>query len=145
MDDASAERLDPCQGTRKIVHLEIGQRERVSRAAPASVDADGRPRGARLPTPTLGTGLERKAKQAAPEAARALGVIGWELDQRGSRCHPLTLLAIPSVDRPSVAAEESPDANDYFQTRSAGWSLHGIHLRVAQQDGDVWLAANQLF
>ena len=74
MDHAPAERPDALERLRQVAHDEVRQRERITGAAPAFVDADrgrvrvGLPSG---PLPTL-TGAQRDAEELGPETAGAL-------------------------------------------------------------------------
>src|SRR5204862_6882887 len=90
MYDRSTVRAHALERSRQIVHREVGQRERVARAAPASTDANGGRRGVRLPALALPgpARLQLETQHARPETPSALGVIGGELDQGGtSRQH----------------------------------------------------------
>jgi hypothetical protein len=83
VDDAAAELGDALERRGDVVDLEVGQRERVPGPAAAFVHADGRCAGAGLPARALPLAalLELGFQQAAPEAQRALRVVGRELDQ----------------------------------------------------------------
>ena len=106
MDDAAAERLDPLERLREIVDGEVGQGERVSGAAPPFVDADRRDGRTRLPAGSLplASRLQRNAQQAAPEASRALGVVGRELDQRQRFASRLASCRAPGEQRQHLLA-----------------------------------------
>src|SRR5918992_1382049 len=87
VDHAAAQPTDPLQRERHVGHREIRQRCRVSRPGAARVDPDRGPLTAGL-TPgalPLEALLEAVVEQPFPEAARPLGVIGGELDQRQPR------------------------------------------------------------
>src|SRR5205807_4725347 len=77
----------------KIGHLEIRQRERVSRPATAAVHADDGTLLARPPTLpfALSTRLERGSEELRPKAARAGGVVRRKLNQRQAAAHMQTI------------------------------------------------------
>jgi hypothetical protein len=87
MDDGAAELGDALERRGDVVDLEVGQRERVPGPAAALVHADGRSPGVGLPARALPLAalLQLGLQQAAPEAQRAFGVVGRELDQREAR------------------------------------------------------------
>jgi hypothetical protein len=87
MDHAAAQRAYPLERERHVGHGEIRQRCRVARPGAARMDPDRGPRAARL-TPgalALEALLEAVIEQLFPEAARPLGVIRGEFDQRQAR------------------------------------------------------------
>src|SRR3954469_20750571 len=87
VDHGSTERLHALECARQIVDREVGKREAVAWAGAPLVYAERRFACVRLPALpfVLGSVLERDTQQLAPEAQRALGVVGGELDQRQRR------------------------------------------------------------
>src|SRR5262249_47101795 len=68
-------------------HGEVRQRDAIARPGPARVDPELGPVGVRLDAGALAGAarLQRNAEHALPEALRAPGVVGRELDQRQGR------------------------------------------------------------
>ncbi len=132
MDNAPAEGLDLDQGGRQVVNFEVRQREGVSRAAPASMDSDRWVARARLPAVALpgSAGLQRKTKQAGPEATCTLSVIRRKLDQRQWRsCHGDT---VPAATTTSASAGFIRDS--FLELRlQAGSHRRACHLSSCRQ------------
>src|SRR5256714_1181562 len=98
MDDAPAQLLYASQRAWEIVGREVRQRERVSRTASASMEADGRLGSPGLPPLALTRAavLEGNAQQATPEAKRPFGLIRRELEER-QRPHASTGFGVGST------------------------------------------------
>jgi hypothetical protein len=83
MYHGAAELCDPVQRLRDVADRKVRQREGV--AGPASTRVDANRRGARVRLPTLAlslfASLQLSAEELGPEASRALGIVGGELDE----------------------------------------------------------------
>jgi hypothetical protein len=88
VDDAPPERRDPLERFGHIDDRKVGQREGIAGATPARMHADRWCSRVRLPALSLWTfaSPELNAEELHPEASRALGIIGWELNggERGA-------------------------------------------------------------
>src|SRR5262245_59038211 len=104
MDYLAAEGAHLLERCREVRNGEIREREAVSRARAALVDADRDSRVHGLPTPAVvrASRLERHPKQPLPEASSPLRHIGRKLDQKWWRRH----------DPDGTRRRQQPDATE---------------------------------
>lgn len=89
MDNAPTQSLDLIERYVHVANGEVGKRDRVTRSGPTLVDPELGIPAMRLPAAALGLVAigQLNAEQTRPEPARAVGIIGWELDQGERSVH----------------------------------------------------------